>query len=34
MSEIIEGLVCQDCGEMFDDFDAPGYPRSCDGCGN
>jgi hypothetical protein len=27
------GLFCQCCGEVFDDFDEPGYPRTCVSCG-
>lgn len=34
--DILEGLCCQYCGEWFDDVlggaEAPGYPRSCEGC--
>ncbi len=36
--DMLEGFVCQECGEFFDDIlnggDAPGYPRTCDGCEN
>lgn len=28
---ILDGLVCEDCGE-FIDGDAPGFPRLCDAC--
>lgn len=28
---MINGLMCQYCGEFMDDFEEPGYPRSC-GC--
>ena len=28
---IIEGFVCQHCGEYLDGDD-PGYPRSCNAC--
>jgi hypothetical protein len=34
--DILNGLVCQECGEWMDDIlngaDEPGYPRTCDGC--
>ena len=30
---IIDGEVCQICGVDFYDGEAPGYPRTCDGCG-
>jgi hypothetical protein len=37
MGEIAEGMLdgtfCQVCGVWMGDFDAPGYPRSCAGCG-
>lgn len=29
--KILEGILCQDCGELIDGDD-PGYPRSCDDC--
>ncbi|WP_258022808.1 hypothetical protein [Brevibacillus formosus] len=29
---IISGLVCQVCGESMDDFEEPGYPRTCEDC--
>lgn len=28
---MINGSMCQYCGECFDD--EPGYPRSCESCG-
>lgn len=28
---VIEGFVCQQCGELIDG-DEPGFPRSCEGC--
>lgn len=28
---ILEGLLCQVCGELIDD-DEPGYPRTCEAC--
>jgi hypothetical protein len=35
--DILCGMVCQCCGEWMDDIldggDAPGYPRTCAGCG-
>lgn len=30
---MLDGLLCEGCGEVFDDFDAPGYPRKCSACG-
>jgi len=34
--DILNGMVCQHCGEWMDDIlagvDAPGYPRSCVRC--
>lgn len=34
--DMLEGLVCQECGEFFDDIlnggEEPGYPRTCDRC--
>lgn len=34
--DILEGLVCEGCGEWFDDVlcgaDAPGFPRRCPMC--
>lgn len=29
--DILDGSCCQVCGEYFED-EAPGYPRTCDGC--
>ena len=29
---MLEGTLCQTCGEFMDDNDANGYPRSCGGC--
>lgn len=35
--DILEGAVCQVCGEWMEDlldgFDPPGHPRTCEGCG-
>lgn len=35
-NDILEGSVCQECGEWFDDVldgkDPPGYPRICNSC--
>lgn len=28
---MIDGEVCEECGEFFDD-EAPGYPRKCSAC--
>lgn len=30
--DILDGFVCQHCGDIIDER-APGYPRSCSGCG-
>lgn len=34
--DILDGVVCEGCGEFFDDIidggEAPGYPRRCDAC--
>ena len=34
--DILDGLVCEGCGEFFDDVinggEAPGYPRRCAAC--
>lgn len=30
--DMLDGSVCQLCGEWFHD-DAPGKPRTCEGCG-
>ena len=34
--DALEGCVCEQCGEWFDDMlqggDAPGYPRRCSRC--
>lgn len=29
---ILEGLLCQVCGSYMDDFEEPGYPRTCEDC--
>jgi hypothetical protein len=29
--DVLDGLMCQGCGELIDG-DAPGWPRTCDGC--
>lgn len=29
---VVNGLLCQDCGVYMDDFEEPGYPRSCEDC--
>lgn len=29
---MINGLMCQYCGEFMEDHEEPGYPRSCGGC--
>lgn len=29
---MLEGLVCECCGEFFGDDEGPGFPRVCDGC--
>jgi len=30
---ILEGVVCEICGEYMNDGDGCGYPVTCDGCG-
>lgn len=29
---MINGLMCEGCGEYMDDHDEPGYPRRCESC--
>lgn len=33
MSEVtkmmLNGFMCQECGSYMDDFEEPGYPRTC-----
>ncbi len=29
---MIEGFLCQYCGQAMDDHEEPGYPRTCDDC--
>lgn len=29
---ILNGLLCQICGSYMDDYEEPGYPRTCDDC--
>jgi hypothetical protein len=29
---MLDGVMCQECGEFFEDGEAPGYPRSCAAC--
>jgi len=29
---MLEGLLCEVCGVLMDDIEAPGYPRRCLGC--
>lgn len=29
---ILEGIVCEQCGDLFDDDEPPGHPRSCEYC--
>lgn len=31
MEEVLEGLVCEHCGEFLDG-EAPGHPRPCEEC--
>ncbi|MCO6019364.1 hypothetical protein [Carnobacterium divergens] len=28
----INGLLCQECGGYLEDFEEPGYPRTCEDC--
>jgi hypothetical protein len=34
--DVLDGVVCEGCGEFFDDVingkEPPGYPRRCDAC--
>ena len=32
VEDILNGLICQVCGSFMDDFEAPGYPRTCEDC--
>ncbi|WP_268811922.1 hypothetical protein [Brevibacillus reuszeri] len=29
---MLSGLLCQVCGAYMDDFEEPGYPRTCEDC--
>ena len=29
---ILDGTLCEGCGEVFGDFDSPGFPRRCSAC--
>lgn len=29
---VLEGLLCESCGGLMDDLEAPGYTRQCDYC--
>lgn len=29
---VLDGTLCQQCGEAFEDMDPPGHPRTCAGC--
>ncbi|WP_019377699.1 hypothetical protein [Virgibacillus halodenitrificans] len=29
---IINGLLCNVCGGYMEDFEEPGYPRTCEDC--
>lgn len=29
---MLEGLMCEGCGEFMEDMDEPGFPRRCAGC--
>lgn len=29
---IMQGLICDKCGDHFEDEESPGYPRVCDLC--
>lgn len=31
--DICDGLLCQQCGVLMEDQEAPGYARTCDHCG-
>lgn len=34
--DVLDGIVCEGCGEFFDDIlnglEPPGYPRRCEAC--
>ena len=30
--DILNGLCCQVCGAYMEDFEAPGFPRTCGDC--
>ena len=32
VEDMLSGLICQVCGSFMDDFEAPGYPRTCKDC--
>ena len=32
VEDMLNGLICQVCGSFMDDFEAPGYPRTCEDC--
>ena len=32
VDDMLSGLICQVCGSFMDDFEAPGYPRTCEDC--
>lgn len=29
---MLDGTLCQVCGELIEDMSCPGYPRTCDSC--
>lgn len=29
---MLDGTLCQECGVLMDDHDAPGFPRTCSDC--
>lgn len=32
MDDVLNGLVCQECGSWMEDFQEVGYPRTCESC--
>ena len=32
VDDMLSGLICQVCGTFMDDFEASGYPRTCEDC--
>lgn len=32
VEDMLDGLICKVCGAFMDDFESPGYPRTCEDC--